>query len=95
MAHSLEIRTPLADADLYAAVIALRPSQAQPLTKADLRRELGVEGTIDPMLLARRKTGFNVPVRAWLMGDGQCAGPQRGLRDWARAITAPMTGSSI
>ena len=94
MAHSLEIRTPLADADLYAAVIALRASPAEPLTKADLRRELGAQGTIAPALLARRKTGFNVPVREWVMGDGQHTDTQRGLHTWARTITATMTGSS-
>ena len=93
MAHSLEIRTPLADADLYAAVIGLRPSRAEPLTKADLRRELGAHGTIDPALLARRKTGFSVPVREWLMSDGQHTDTQRGLHAWARMITASMMGS--
>ena len=93
MAHSLEIRTPLADVDLYAAVIGLHPSRAQPLTKADLRRELEAQGTIAPALLARRKTGFNVPVREWVMGDGQGARAQRGLHAWARTITASMMGS--
>ena len=93
MAHSLEIRTPLADVDLYAAVIGLRPSRTEPLTKADLRRELGAQGTIAPALLARRKTGFNVPVREWVMGDGQHTDTQCGLRAWARTITASMMGS--
>ena len=87
MAHSLEIRTPLADADLYAAVIGLRPSRAEPLTKADLRRELGAQGTIAPALLARRKTGFNVPVREWLAGPTDVVST-RGLRSWASLVSA-------
>lgn len=100
MAHSLEIRTPLADADLYAAVIGLRPSRTAPLTKADLRRELGTQGTIAPALLARRKTGFNVPVREWLMGEQADGKDGRGLRAWARAVlnsrseSAPVGGDT-
>ena len=86
MAHSLEIRTPLADADLYAAVIGLRPSRAEPLTKADLRREPGAQGTIAPALLARRKTGFNVPVRDWLASGAPGAVPGHGLRPWAQML---------
>ncbi len=86
MAHSLEIRTPLADADLYAAVIGLRPSRAQPLTKADLRRELEAQGTIAPALLARGKTGFNVPVREWVMGEQADNKDGHGLKVWARAV---------
>ena len=83
MAHSLEIRTPLADADLYAAVIGLRPSRTAPLTKADLRRELEAQGTIAPALLARRKTGFSVPVREWLISEGSMP---RGTRAWATMV---------
>ena len=94
--HTIDaaIRALPTDADLYAVVIGLRPSRVEPLTKADLRRELGVQGTIAPALLARRKTGFNVLVREWLMDDGQHTGAQHGLHAWARTITASMTGSS-
>jgi asparagine synthase (glutamine-hydrolysing) len=83
MAHSLEIRTPLADADLYAQVIALRRVPEEPLTKADLQRQLGTLGCIDPALLARRKSGFNVPVREWLLGEQSSDDKARGLRAWA------------
>jgi len=83
MAHSLEIRTPLADADLYADVIRLRPAIGEPLTKADLRRQLGALGCIDPALLARRKTGFNVPVREWLLAAQSATDHAHGLRAWA------------
>ncbi len=100
MAHSLEIRTPLADADLYATVIGLRASPTEPLTKADLRRELGTQKTIAPALLVRRKTGFNVPVREWLMGQQADGKDGRGLKAWARAVlnsrseSAPVGGDT-
>ncbi|MHB1873205.1 MAG: asparagine synthase (glutamine-hydrolyzing) [Steroidobacteraceae bacterium] len=86
MAHSLEIRTPLADADLYSQVIALRRVPEEPLTKADLQRQLGTLGCIDPALLARRKTGFNVPVREWLLAAQGSMSVPRGLRHWATWI---------
>ncbi|MCK9367478.1 MAG: asparagine synthase (glutamine-hydrolyzing) [Metallibacterium scheffleri] len=86
MAHSLEIRTPLADADLYADVIALRRSAHEPLTKADLKAALGSLACIDPHLLARRKTGFNVPVREWLLDPSGDDGAIRGMRGWAKMI---------
>lgn len=88
MAHSLEIRTPLADADLYSAVVGLRRRPDEPLTKADLRREMEAQGTLAPTLLARRKTGFNVPVRAWLMDEQVENKDERGLRAWTHAVLA-------
>ena len=91
MAHSLEIRTPLADADLYAQVIGLRRAPDAPLTKADLRQTLGTLACIDPSVLARRKTGFNVPVREWLFEAASGSGQERGLRSWAMAVAATST----
>ena len=85
MAHSLEIRTPLADADLYANVIALRRVAHQPLTKADMKAALSSLACIDPHLLARRKTGFNVPVREWLLERGTDNGAH-GLRAWSNVV---------
>ena len=95
MAHSLEIRTPLADADLYAAVIGLRPSRTEPLTKGDLRRELGAQGKIPPAQLTRRKTGFNVPVRAWLTGAPADSTDDRGSRAWARAVLSSRSEGEL
>lgn len=95
MAHSLEIRTPLADADLYAAVVGLRRSLEDPLTKADLRCQLGALSNVDDALLARRKSGFNVPVREWLLGSTDKASQERGLRGWATTVAAISTGTPV
>ena len=86
MAHSLEIRTPLADADLYVNVIDLRCTAHEPLTKADLRQTLRALNCIDRVALTRRKTGFNMPVREWLMGESSSTVTGRGLRGWAISL---------
>jgi len=86
MAHSLEIRTPLADADLYENVIALRRMPDVPLTKSDLRQQLGTLDCLDPGLLERRKTGFNVPVREWLLATPSSEDQAHGLRTWATNV---------
>lgn len=86
MAHSLEIRTPLADADLLAHVVRLRQVPGNPVTKADLRHGLGAITAIDPALLARRKSGFNVPVRQWLTNERSNDSLERGIRAWAREL---------
>jgi asparagine synthase (glutamine-hydrolysing) len=39
-------------------------------------------------ILNRRKTGFSVPVREWLMQSGSRQGGERGLRGWAREVYA-------
>lgn len=80
MAHSLEIRTPLVDWELFKALVphliqeGSRPSKkefaatpAKPLPKT---------------VTARPKSGFSVPVHEWL---DEYAG-ERGLRGWARFI---------
>lgn len=90
MAHSLEIRTPLVDAELLSKVIGLRSFAKQPLTKTDLRRELSERNLLDKDVLFRRKTGFNVPVRQWLLGDTKEADAERGLRGWALAIMSGL-----
>ncbi len=83
MAHSLEIRTPLADADLFSSMIGMRQHISAPLTKSDLRNVLATQGMIAPELLFRKKSGFNVPCRKWLMGDQYITDSQSEMRTWA------------
>ncbi len=81
MAHSLEIRVPLADTELVNCCAASFARGAFPT-----KREIA--GTLCPVLpqavLERPKTGFTVPVREWLRrGD---PGTARGLRGWAGEV---------
>ena len=80
MAHSLEIRVPLVDADLFRALAPLLVSAAAP-GKRDMART--PKTPLPDAVLSRPKTGFAVPVRDWLQG---AAGRARGLRGWAREV---------
>ncbi len=84
MAHSLEIRVPLVDIQLLRDVAPLLASAVPPT-----KREMAAV-PLNPLpqaVLARRKTGFSVPVREWLMPQQQGARTQeRGLRGWARQV---------
>jgi len=82
MAHGLEIRTPLVDAELLRSLIPLFMSE-QPPTKKDMAstsRKALPEGVLN-----RRKTGFSVPVHEWLHCE-ESAVNMRGLRGWAKII---------
>jgi asparagine synthase (glutamine-hydrolysing) len=88
MAHSVEIRTPLVDSELFRALAPALVS-SDPLTKTDLA-SVG-RWRLPPAVLSRPKTGFEVPIATWL---GQRAG--RGgadSRDWARHVYAHATDS--
>jgi len=88
MAHSLEIRTPLVDSELFRALAPALVS-SDPLTKADLA-SVG-SWRLPPAVLNRPKTGFEVPIAAWL---GQRAGHGGAdSRDWARHVYAHATAS--
>ena len=86
MAHSLEVRTPLADAVLLEQVARIGPAPAgQPA-----KRELALAPSI-PLPTAvteRKKTGFAVPVSPWM--PGAAANASRSAhgysRDWARYV---------
>jgi len=86
MAHSLEIRVPLVDIELFRRLAPLLAS-ATPPDKAMLART--PSKPLPAAILHRAKTGFSVPVREWV-GCGQQAAMmgERGLRGWAKAIMA-------
>lgn len=89
MAHSVEIRVPYVDVPLLRA-LARALNNGAPPGKRDLAsvaaRPLPLE------MLHRPKTGFQIPVRDWLMAGNlksQIAAsraPERGLRTWARFV---------
>lgn len=87
MDHSLELRVPLVDVELWRTVIGLRRGGHR-FTKADMARSMN-----DPLpdgFVARPKTGFAVPVPRWLAEAGSAAGGERGLRGWAREVMREM-----
>src|SRR5206468_10040839 len=91
MAHSLEIRVPLVDVALLRAVAPLLASPTPP-TKLDMAR--APSSSLPAAVLTRPKTGFQVPVREWLMEEnsktefGNRKWANRGLRGWARHVYA-------
>ena len=79
LAHSLELRVPFLDKEVFdiAAVIPveqkLPPKSVE--TKYALRRAL--EGVVPPAIVNRKKLGFPTPTRVWLRGE---------MYDWAHDI---------
>jgi asparagine synthase (glutamine-hydrolysing) len=86
MAHSLEVRVPFLDPEVYAvaARLPLRHRVAGRLTKVALRE---AAARLVPAETARRpKLGFPVPFHAWLEG---------GLGSWLRELAADYDGSLL
>jgi asparagine synthase (glutamine-hydrolysing) len=85
MAHSLEIRTPLADIEVLRAV-------APYLGRGELKQGKGDLAGVPVMPLPRsiaerKKTGFTVPVREWTSNTSNRR-QMRGLRGWAIQLAA-------
>ncbi|MBA3523968.1 MAG: asparagine synthase, partial [Geodermatophilaceae bacterium] len=82
MAHSLELRVPFLDAEVFrvAATLPVGERVTRDTTKYALRQAL--RDVVPAHVLERRKLGFPVPIRHWLADE---------LYDWARAI---IVGSS-
>jgi asparagine synthase (glutamine-hydrolysing) len=81
MAHSLEIRVPLVDATLFAAVATTLAAPPFP-TKPELAHVPA--RPLPETVVQRAKSGFATPVREWI-GAGAGA-RERGLRSWARRV---------
>jgi asparagine synthase (glutamine-hydrolysing) len=82
MAHSLEIRVPLVDVELFRTIAPWTVERAA--TKLDMARA-PVPG-LPAEVLHRPKTGFSVPIKQWLPGANESG--ERGVRSWARYIMA-------
>lgn len=88
MAHSLEIRVPLADIELLsvaATIFAASPKMSKPSVAKVVAKQLS------PDFIKLPKKGFSVPVRIWQERDAGTAVSvlnERGLRPWARWIMA-------
>jgi asparagine synthase (glutamine-hydrolysing) len=99
MGHSLEIRVPFVDVDLLRSIAPLLASESAPS-----KREMAAAASplVTPELLERPKTGFQIPVREWLMTDVQPAtihaqrhGGMRGLRGWAKHVYRHFPGAQL
>jgi asparagine synthase (glutamine-hydrolysing) len=78
MTHSLEIRVPWVDVKLFRSLVPfLLRGQ---LNKADLLS--AVRSSLPAEVFHRKKTGFSVPVRDWLLSETPNSSKARGLRDW-------------
>ncbi|WP_057896631.1 asparagine synthase (glutamine-hydrolyzing) [Liquorilactobacillus oeni] len=77
MAHSLELRTPFLDKEVFAVASQIPANLriAHGTTKYILRK--AVEGVVPAHVLNRKKLGFPVPIRFWLRDE---------MYDWARDI---------
>ena len=92
LAHSLEVRVPLVDQELYKAVAPLLNSSCPP-TKRDMAR--APQTPLPKEILHRRKTGFSIPVRDWLLRSNEPLSKSRGLRGWALTIAKRMGSASV
>jgi len=83
MAHSLEIRTPLIDVDLFRALSPYLVSGASIPSKQDMAQTpvLPLPDTV----VDRPKTGFSIPVQQWIESAGATE-HRRGLRGWAMRV---------
>ncbi|MDX8367449.1 asparagine synthase (glutamine-hydrolyzing) [Cytobacillus sp. IB215665] len=77
MAHSLELRVPFLDKEVFKVASKISPEMktAQNTTKYILRK--AVEGIVPAHVLQRKKLGFPVPIRHWLKDE---------MYDWVKQI---------
>jgi asparagine synthase (glutamine-hydrolysing) len=88
MAHSLEVRVPFLDREVFEVASTLPVELKLPPrsidTKYALRRAL--DGVVPPPIVNRRKLGFPTPTRVWLRGE---------MYEWARNILATSSAGDL
>ena len=98
MAHSVEIRVPLADLVLSRA---LAPLLARPHPPGKRELAAATRFKLPSEVTQRPKTGFGVPIREWLLRNENTSSSQitqqpqkteRGLRAWAKVVYREFTG---
>jgi asparagine synthase (glutamine-hydrolysing) len=85
MAHSLELRVPLVDVELFRSVIKLIAA-GHSVSKLDMAKTPSLP--LPDSVINRQKTGFSIPVREWLMDANTDKNPAlgRGLRPFANFV---------
>ncbi|HEY7173587.1 MAG TPA: asparagine synthase (glutamine-hydrolyzing) [Micromonosporaceae bacterium] len=89
MAHSLELRSPFLDREVFEVAstipVELKVPARSDATKFAMRRAL--DGVVPAPIVNRRKLGFPTPTRVWLAGE---------MYEWARAmISGSGTGDLL
>ncbi len=99
MGHSVEIRVPLVDVDFLKQIAPMLAAKDAP-TKRDMAA--ASSKLMTPEILDRRKTGFQIPVREWLLTDQPAHAfdsphriSDRGLRGWAKYVYRRLGGNSL
>ena len=90
MAHSLEIRVPFVDAQLFRSLV---PHLGRPGGPDKGAMALTPATPLPGAVLARPKSGFSIPVRDWLHGGAGNGRGERGLRGWARRVYREATAA--
>lgn len=91
LAHSVEIRVPFVDSELFRAAAPMLTA-AHPPTKMDMAAT-----PFKPLpseLMSRRKTGFSVPIQEWLVQESAGAPSEPTTRRWARLIYKRMVNAA-
>lgn len=88
MSHSLEVRTPFADVQLYRAVSRLVNNGYPP---GKNNTAMSPHCALPDEILNLRKTGFSIPVHRWLMDDEKCE-KGRGYRGWSHHLYKSVLG---
>jgi asparagine synthase (glutamine-hydrolysing) len=89
MAHSLEIRLPLVDIELFRAAAQLFNSNSVPGKRAMAAAPFKA---LPRAVVDRKKTGFTTPVADWLVPSDRRSKAPRGLRVWATTIYRKWEG---
>jgi len=76
MAHSLELRVPFLDKEVFDVAAGIPVDLKLPPRSSDTKYALrrALEGIVPPAIVNRRKLGFPTPTRVWLKGE---------MHDWA------------
>ncbi|MCA1706387.1 MAG: asparagine synthase (glutamine-hydrolyzing) [Actinobacteria bacterium] len=69
MAHGIEVRVPLLDADLTSYALGLPPRQKVRRLQKKWLLKKALTGVLPPEILHGKKTGFGVPYGEWLRGS--------------------------
>lgn len=83
MANSLEIRTPFVDIEFAANLMKVKKNIAT-VNKKILRKEYA--GILPQDILAKKKTGFSVPLDQWSNKNSSSYGVESGIRGWALEV---------
>jgi len=92
MAHSVEMRVPLVDIELFRTILPMTNSNHSP------NKLYMAETPKTPLMQEiknRTKTGFDVPLLNWLSDTGVNTRSDRGLKAWAKQIKPKSKGFRI